>query len=122
SISADNGKTWSPEEVRWKSVQVPEGRIRFAEPAAFFDSDKEKLIILTDRTLYPNDKLNADADYTLVLDVYDPKKRAWAPRRDLSFPGRRTPAMSFSFPIKTKSGRLIFPGMCKTVDASGKPV
>src|ERR1043166_9155216 len=27
SVSHDNGKTWSPEEVRWKSRVVPEGRI-----------------------------------------------------------------------------------------------
>src|SRR5947207_1428318 len=34
SISTDNGKTWSSEEVRWKSVVTPEGRLRYAEPAA----------------------------------------------------------------------------------------
>src|SRR6185436_7672028 len=53
SLSYDNGRTWSPEEVRWKSSVVKEGRIRFAEPAAFFDPDTEKLIVLTDKTLYP---------------------------------------------------------------------
>jgi hypothetical protein len=30
--------------------------------------------------------------------------------------------MSFSFPIKTATGRLLFPGMRKTVDATGKAV
>src|SRR5205823_5667854 len=93
SISTDNGKTWSPEEIRWKSVKVPEGRLRFAEPAAFFDSDTEKLIVLTDRAHYPDDKLNTDAEYTLVLDIYDPKNRAWAKRTKISFPGQRTPAV-----------------------------
>jgi len=122
SLSADNGRTWSADEVRWKSSLVPEGRIRYAEPAAFFDPDTEKLMVLTDKTLYPKDKLNIDADYALVLDVYDPKTRAWSERRELKFTGQRTPAMSFSFPLKTRSGRLLFPGMRKTVDATGKAV
>jgi len=73
SVSDDNGNTWSVEEVRWKSRLVPEGRIRYAEPAAFFDPDREKLIVLIDQTLYPKDKLNADADYALVREVYDPR-------------------------------------------------
>jgi len=122
SVSRDNGKTWSAEEVRWQSRVVPEGRIRYAEPAAFFDPDKEKLIVLTDQTLYPKDKLNADADYTLVMEVYDPKTRTWSQRRELKFPGQRSPAMSFSFPLKTSRGHLLFPGMRKTVDASGKAI
>jgi len=33
SVSDDNGNSWSAEEVRWKSRLVPEGRIRYAEPA-----------------------------------------------------------------------------------------
>ena len=122
SLSHDNGRTWSAEVVLWKSSVVPEGRIRYAEPAAFFDPDTEKLVVLTDKTLYPKDKLNADADYELVMDVYDPKTGAWSERRELKFPGQRSPAMSFSFPLKTASGRLLFPGMRKTVDASGKAV
>src|SRR6266478_4231121 len=28
SLSYDNGKTWSEEQVRWKSYVVPEGRLR----------------------------------------------------------------------------------------------
>jgi len=122
SLSYNNGRTWSADEVRWKSSAVPEGRIRYAEPAAFFDPDTEKLIVLTDRTLYPKDRLNTDAEYTVVMDVYDPKVHAWSERRELEFPGQRTPAMSFSFPIKTATGRLLFPGMRKTIDATGKAV
>ena len=122
SLSEDNGRTWSAEEVRWKSTVVPEGRIRYAEPAAFFDPDTGKLIVLTDKTLYPKDKLNTDADYSLVMDVYDPTARSWSARRELKFPGQRTPAMSFSFPLKTAHGRLLFPAMRKTVDTSGKAV
>jgi hypothetical protein len=122
SVSTDNGQTWSAAEVQWKSVVVPEGRIRYAEPAAFFDADTGKLLVLTDKVLYPKDKLDVDANYSLVLDVYDPKTRAWSERRELAFPNQRTPAMSFSFPIKTANGHLLFPGMRKTVDAAGGAV
>ncbi|MBI4583004.1 MAG: exo-alpha-sialidase [Planctomycetes bacterium] len=122
SLSLDNGRTWSEPTVRWKSEVVPDGRIRYAEPAAFFDADREKLIVLVDKVLYPKDKLNVDAAYSLVLDVYDPAARAWSERRELKFPGERPPAMSFSFPIKTSRGRLLFPGMRQTLDASGNAV
>src|ERR1051325_7516682 len=100
SISYDNGRTWTGEEVRWRSTKTPEGRIRYGEPSAFFDADTGKLIVLTDRTLYPNDKLDVDAEYTLVMDTYDPKTRRWSRRRELSFPGQRSPMVSFSFPLK----------------------
>ena len=122
SISADNGKTWTKPEVRWKGSVVPEGRMRYAEPAACFDADKGKLIVLIDHTLYPKDKLNVDTDYGLELNIYDTRRHKWTERRELKFPGQRTPAMSFSFPLKTARGRLLFPGMRKTVDASGKAV
>ena len=121
-LSADNGRTWSTPEVRWNSSVVPAGRMRYAEPAAFFDPDHEQLIVLIDHTLYPNDKLNVDADYGLELNVYDPQKRQWTERRELKFPGQRTPAMSFSFPIKTARGLLLFPGMRKAVDAEGRAI
>ena len=63
-----------------------------------------------------------DADYTLELNLYDPAQRTWTERRALTFPGQRSPAMSFSFPIKTARGRLLFPGMRKTVDTNGQAV
>jgi predicted amidohydrolase len=119
-LSYDNGRTWSPPEVRWKSQVVPEGRLRYAEPAACFDPEAQKLIVLTDRVLYPKDSLNVDVPYTLVMDVYEPATGAWAPRQELTFAGQRSPAMSFSFPIKTARGRLLFPGMRQAVDAGGK--
>jgi len=121
-LSSDNGRTWSKPEVRWKSSVVQDGRMRYAEPAAFFDPDSEKLIVLIDLTLYPRDKLNVDTEYGLELNIYDPAKKKWTERSEVKFPGQRTPAMSFSFPIKTARGRLLFPGMRKRVDAEGKAI
>ena len=121
-LSTDNGRTWTKPEIRWKSSVVPEGRMRYAEPAAFFDPDKQKLVVLIDHTLYPKDKLNVDTEYSLELNIYDPAKRKWIERRELKFPGQRTPAMSFSFPLKTARGHLLFPGMRATLGADGKAV
>jgi len=122
SLSRDNGKTWSKPEVRWKSRIVPEGKMRYAEPAAFFDAERGKLIVLIDHTLYPKDKLNVDTEYGLELNVFDTRREKWTEQRELRFPGERVPAMSFTFPIKTASGRLLFPGMRKTIDAAGRAV
>jgi len=121
-VSADNGRTWSKPQIRWKSSEVPEGRMRYAEPAAYFDSEKEKLVVLIDHTLYPKDKLNVDTDYGLELNIYDCAHGKWVERKPVNFPGERTPAMSFSFPIKTANGRLLFPGMRKSIDAQGKAI
>jgi hypothetical protein len=121
-LSTDNGQTWSKPEIRWKSSVTPEGRMRYAEPAAYFDSDRKKLIVLIDHTLHPNDKLNVDTDYGLELNIYDPAKNNWTERRTLEFPGERTPAMSFSFPIKTGRGQILFPGMRKCIDSQGKAI
>lgn len=121
-ISPDNGRTWSDPEIRWQSTQVPGGRMRYAEPAAYFDSEHEQLIVLIDHTLYPDDKLNVDTEYGLELNLYDARRRRWTERRELTFPDQRTPAMSFSFPIKTASGRLLFPGMRKALGSDGKAI
>src|SRR5439155_1607187 len=121
-LSSDNGGTWSKPEVRWKSSVLQGGRMRYAEPAAFFDPDSEKLIVLIDHTLYPRDKLNVDTEYGLELNIYDPARGKWIDRSEVKFPGQRTPAMSFSFPIKTARGRLLFPGMRKRADSEGKAI
>lgn len=120
-ISRDNGRTFGEPEIRWRSEQTADGRLRYAEPAAFFDHEQNKLVVLIDKVLYPGDKLNVDAQYGLELNVYDPVSETWTERRALDFPGERTPAMSFSFPLRTARGNVLFPGMRQTVGADGKP-
>jgi len=122
ALSHDNGKTWTEPTVRWKSMRVAAGRVRYAEPAAFFDPEREKLIVLVDKVLYPKDRLDVDAQYALAMDTYDPQSQSWSKRREITFPGERCPAMSFSFPVKTSRGRLLFPGMRQVIDSSGKAV
>jgi len=103
-------KDWSKEEIRWKSEQTPEDRVRYVELAAFFDKAIGKPIVLTDCALYPKDKLNVDADYTLVLDGFDPKTRRGAPEKN---------AMSNSGPRRTaRQARLEMPEQASAPEKS----
>jgi hypothetical protein len=121
TFSLDNGRTWSAPEVRWKGTTVPEGKMRYAEPTGYFDTDTEKLFVLTDWWLHPADKYDLSVPYAVVAESYDPKTKKWSERKKLSFSGAQ-PAMSFTFPIKTRTGRLLFPGYAKQLDSDGKPI
>lgn len=122
AFSNDNGRTWSAPVLQFKSVAVPEGKIRYIEPGALFDPDTNKLIVITDKVLYPADRLNVDTRYELVLDTYDPATRTWSELAPLNFDHPCGVAMSFCFPIKTSKGRLVFPGQTHYLDAAGQPL
>jgi hypothetical protein len=117
--SYDNGRTWTAPELLLKSYDVEGGRVRYAEPTAFFDPDTQKLLVISDRVLYPDDTLDVDAVYELVLDIYDPITDTWTPRRTLNISPGRSIAVSFGFPIKTSRGRLVVPAMRAQLDANG---
>jgi len=120
--SYDNGRTWTRPEMFLKSYPVEGGKMRYAEPAAFFDPDTQKLLVISDRALYPNDTLNLDAVYTLVLDVYDPISDTWQSRQELEVSQSRSIMVSFAFPIKTSRGRILVPAEQPVLDANGRPL
>ncbi len=122
TISRDNGRTWSEPYLHWKSETTGQGKVRYIEPAAFFDLDTEKLWAFTDRRLYPDDKLDVDEQGELVVESYDPCSNSWGPRQELTVAEGRVPSMSFCVPLKTSTGRLIVPGQCRLLDENGKPV
>jgi len=72
SLSRDNGHTWTPPQPWLQGRPVPGGRLRYAEPAALFDADTGKLIVLVDKNLYPDDKLDTDSTIKLIHTTYDP--------------------------------------------------
>ncbi|HBN84019.1 MAG TPA: hypothetical protein DDZ89_09265 [Clostridiales bacterium] len=117
TISRDNGKSWSEPYVKWKGVKVPEGLVRYGEPAAFFDTDTGKLITLTNRSLYPKDSLDVGRKNDLVMQTYTPFNNSWSEEKSLELSSH----MSFSFPLKISSGRIIFPGQNWYLDEQGKP-
>jgi len=122
TISRDNGRTWSEPYPHWQSTRVPEGKVRFGEPAALFDQHTERLLVVTDKRLYPEDQLDVDHQGGLVQEVYHPGSNSWGPREKLTVPSGPSPMVSFCFPIKTASGRIIFPGQVNFLDDEGKPV
>lgn len=121
-LSYDNGRTWTEPTLHLKSYEVEGGKMRLIEPAALFDPDSEKLLVITNRVFYPEDRLDVDATYTSVLDVYDPTTGQWSGLTPLEFDQPYGVAMSFCFPIKTSKGRLVFPGQTHLLDDDGKPV
>lgn len=122
SVSYDNGRTWTDPELRLKSCAVEGGKVRYGESAAFFDPYTEKLIVITDRVLYPKDELDVDARCTLVLDTYDPALNKWSDLTPLEFDHPYGVAVSFCFPIKTSTGRLVFPAQTHLRSDDGKPL
>lgn len=121
-ISPDNGCTWSKPVLHLKGYPVPGGKIRYGEPAALFDPDTEKLIVITNKNLYPNDRLNVDRSLSVVLDTYDPAAGAWSEMTPLDIDSPWGVGVSFCRPIKTSRGRLVFPGQTRYLDANGKPL
>ncbi len=120
SISEDNGQTWSQPKLHWKGYPVPEGKIRYGEPSAFFDSDRRKLVVVTDKILCPNDQLDIDQTYSLAMDIYDADQRVWTQRTLLDFFPELSPFVSFGFPIKASQGSILFPAMRQVRDSAGK--
>ncbi len=122
TISRDNGRTWSEPYLHWESQTADRGKLRYIEPAAFFDPDTEKLLTFTNRRLYPDDKLDVDHHGELVIETYDPCSNSWSPRQVVTVPEGRIPSVSFCVPFKTSSGRLIVPGQCSMLDENGQPL
>lgn len=121
-FSYDNGATWTPPTLHYKSETTPAGKIRLGEPAAFFDADTGKMIVVINRVLYPQDHHDVDAMYTPMMHIFDPHTGAWTPLSPIVVDEPYGVAVSFCRPIKTSRGRLIFPAQTHYRDAEGKPV
>lgn len=117
-ISRDNGRTWTEPVVKWKSFKTPEGRVRYGEPAAYWDPHMEKLLVLIDKTLYPKDTLTHQTKFQVAEYLYDPKTDRWSDERLLDL-GSKSIAVSFSFPIKTTRGTILVPGCRAKLDTAG---
>ena len=122
TMSRDNGRTWSEPYLHWKGRIEAEGKVRYGEPAVFFDPDTEKLLAVADRTLYPDDHLDVDREGSIVEETYDPTGNSWSERKQITVGYEKTPRVSFCFPIKTSSGRIIFPAQTSLTDEHGNPV
>ncbi|MBN1341418.1 MAG: exo-alpha-sialidase [Phycisphaerae bacterium] len=117
-MSRDNGLTWTDPVVKWKSFKTPEGKVRYGEPAAYWDPHAEKLLVLIDKTLYPKDALTHQTKFQVVQYVYDPKTDRWSDERPLQLDSKSI-AVSFAFPIRTSRGTIMVPACRAKLDAAG---
>ncbi len=122
TVSRDNGRTWSAPTPWLSSRNIEGGRLRYAEPAALFDVQAGKLVVLVDENLYPQDKLDVDSVCRVCLSIYDPAANRWSGLQPLDLTPGRSLAVSFGFPIVTSTGRILVPAMRHLLDDNGKPV
>jgi hypothetical protein len=122
SISRDNGKNWSEPQILLKGYDVPQGKIRYPEPTAFFDPDTGKLIVIANKRLHPNDTLDVDVAGRLVIAEYDSSTEKWSSFEEMSFQTGASLMVSFAFPLKTASGKIVFPAMTPVLNDNGKPL
>ena len=122
--SRDNGRTWSEQTVWLRSAAVGNGRMRYAEPAAFFDAETGTLITMIKKGVYPTDAADDAKAVTWNLEahLYDTHFREWS-RQELGSLGLAEGlGISFCFPIKTSRGRILFPAIKPRVDGNGEQV
>lgn len=122
SFSDDNGKTWSEPAMKLQSHLTPEGRVRYAENACFFDSERDRLLTFCSRALYPGDRLDVDRSFSVMWDVLDPQTGQWRGEEEIphDLPGGLQ--ISFCFPIRARSGRLLVPAFTRLKDDEGNTV
>ncbi len=123
-ISRDNGRTWSRPVLFLRSQQTSNGRLRYAEPTAFFDSQNNKLLTMIKKGYYPNDSAHdaKDVTWSLEMNIYDPLKDRWEREELSSFGFREGLGISFCFPIITSQRRLLFPAIKPQVNEKGEQV
>lgn len=121
SVSYDNGVTWSEPVLRLRSREIPGGRLRYAENACFFDADTGKLLTLCSRALYPDDRLRVETRFEVTWDLYDPLTDTRRGEQVIAHDLPGGLGISFCFPLKTRSGRLIVPAYSLLVDDAGQP-
>ncbi len=120
--SEDNGKTWTEPVLKLKSEEVEGGRLRYVENSAFFDEDTNQLHTFVYRMVYPKDKIDTDAYRELVIQTYDPRTLERPKAQTFDFDCTQGIAISFCFPIKTSSGRILLPAMQAQLDENGKNI
>lgn len=108
-VSEDNGKTWTEPVLKLKSSEVDGGRSRYVENSAFYDADSHQLHTFVYRMVYPKDKIDTDAFRELVIETYDPRTSERPEPKAYSFDCTQGIAISFCFPIKTSTGRILLP-------------
>jgi hypothetical protein len=121
-FSEDNGRTWSQPVLAQKSRAVPGGRIKHTENAGFFDVDTNRLIVMASKLFYPENKLDVDQKFFLEMTTFDSATGRWSEGVETDLGIKEGVAVSFTFPIKTSSKKLLFPACKMVTGEDGKPL
>ena len=124
-FSADNGATWTdPAPVACYADEIEAGgKRKVAECCAFFDSGRKRLVTMAGRIHYPGDgEYEPGQRSSLRIVEYDADSRACLSVADTDLGLGGNLGVSFCFPIKLSTGRLLFPAFARLLDDGGRPV
>ena len=122
SFSEDNGATWTKPVLALDSHAVEGWRVRYIENAGFFDVDTGKLITLVSKMFYPDDHIDVEQPREIEINHYDPLAGPPPEPRSFDFGLPGGMGISFCFPIKTRTGRIVVPGFKQEIDGDGNVV
>ncbi|MFP6583977.1 MAG: sialidase family protein [Candidatus Hydrogenedentota bacterium] len=118
--SFDNGVTWTEPKMAVKAIPVDGGLIRFIENAAYFDEDSGVLTTFVSKSFYPNGKFDSNQARRVLITRSIPKTGKILDEQELDFGRRSGVSVSFTFPIKTTTGRLIVPVFSAQTNDAGE--
>ena len=125
-ISHDNGRTWSEPKTRYRKQRTDNGEVRFAESTAYLDSGTNRLHTLTSKLLYPNAAHGtfevASLKRTTEFQSLDNHAGRWSDPVELDFGTDKGLGLSFCFPIKTSSGKILVPACQNRVNDEGATI
>ena len=124
-FSVDNGATWTdPVSVACYADELETGgKRKVAECCAFFDAAGKRLITMATRIHYPGDgEFVPGQRPTLRIALYDADSHSCRSAVDTDLGLRGGVAVSFTFPVRLSTGRLLFPAMTMALDDVGRPV
>lgn len=114
--STDNGKTWTEPVLKVKSLQVNGGLMRYIEHSTFFDADTNTLLSFVGKSFYPNGNFDSNQPRHVEITHRDPATLEDLHSTQHEFGQRGGMGISFCFPIKIRSGRVIVPGFSARVN------
>lgn len=123
-FSYDNGRTWTEFIPRIKSFRTERGRVRYCEHNAVYDSRTEMLLAVSSKGEYKQDGFDGAKNTKLSIEInsYEHKTGKWSNLIDTDFGFEQSFTNSFTEPVITSSGKIIFPVLRVQLDDKGKKV
>lgn len=122
--SIDGGNTWSPPVIRLQQYPVDNGVVRYIELAAFLDEEQNRFFTFACKRYYPGGASHVVGGARMWIEIQqcNPAEDVWPKPLESDFGFSEGIGISFSFPIKTASGKILVPFMKEQVDQNGSTV